>query len=56
VLILSITQPSEAQETILRAGTLLDGRGGVSRSVNVVVEQTLTQLQINTACDEAKTR
>jgi imidazolonepropionase-like amidohydrolase len=38
VFILTITRPLQAQETVLRAGTLLDGRGGVSRSVNVVVE------------------
>jgi imidazolonepropionase-like amidohydrolase len=40
VLFLTIPRPLQAQETVLRAGTLLDGRGGVSRSVNVVVEGT----------------
>jgi imidazolonepropionase-like amidohydrolase len=33
-----ISAPLHAQDTVLRAGTLLDGRGGVSRSVNVIVE------------------
>jgi imidazolonepropionase-like amidohydrolase len=38
VLVVMVSVPLQAQDIVLRAGTLLDGRGGVSRSVNVVVE------------------
>lgn len=38
VLVVTVSAPLHAQDTVVRAGTLLDGRGGVSRSVNVIVE------------------
>ena len=38
VLVVTVSAPLHAQDIVLRAGTLLDGRGGVSRSVNVIVE------------------
>jgi hypothetical protein len=38
LLVVMVSAPLQAQDIVLRAGTLLDGRGGVSRSVNVVVE------------------
>jgi imidazolonepropionase-like amidohydrolase len=40
VLIPTVAVPLWAQETVLRAGTLVDGKGGVSRSVSVLVEGT----------------
>jgi imidazolonepropionase-like amidohydrolase len=36
--VLTLTVPLQAQEIVLRAGTLLDGQGRVSRSVDVVVD------------------
>lgn len=38
VLLSTITVPLTAQEIVLRAGTLLDGKGGVLRSATVIVE------------------
>ena len=38
LLVTTVSAPLHAQDTVLRVGTLLDGRGGVSRSVNVMVE------------------
>src|SRR5688572_1583818 len=38
VLLSTITVPLTAQEIVLRAGTLLDGKGGVLRSASVIVE------------------
>ena len=40
VFTLTVTVPLQAQETVLRAGTLVDRSGSVSRSVNVIVEGT----------------
>jgi imidazolonepropionase-like amidohydrolase len=40
VLIPTVAVPLWAQETVLRVGTLIDGKGGVSRSVSVLVEGT----------------
>ena len=37
-LVLTVTAQGQAQETVLRAGTLIDGQGRVSRSVSVIVE------------------
>ena len=37
-LLLAVTTQGQAQETVLRAGTLIDGQGRVSRSVSVIVE------------------
>src|SRR5262245_41286677 len=37
-LLLTVTAQVQAQEAVIRAGTLLDGQGRVSRSVNVIVE------------------
>ena len=38
LLITAVSAPLYAQDTVLRAGTLLDGRGGVARSVTVIVD------------------
>jgi imidazolonepropionase-like amidohydrolase len=37
-LLLTVTAQGQRQETVLRAGTLIDGQGRVSRSVSVIVE------------------